>query len=312
MATKITSGTTPTIGELYAQRAPWWATFALAGAVAFVCLYLLPAVFGSNFFVRALMPMLIFGGLLVTGILCVVAGVQWFVQRRDTVRGSGLATPLSMDPIVGPYSTPLPARDHREVWRDAPPEPRAPEERPAGLSINLLREIEWKHFEELAAGFYREVGLRSETIAHMIDGAIAAALFEEDSKAPLAIVQCKAWTSRQVGITSIRELIGLMTQRKVGHGIYITTGGFTAEAATLAKSHGIDLIAGNDFLLMITKLDAPAQARLLAVATEGDFRTPSCPNCGIKMIAREGERGRFWGCGNFPRCRVRIHAVSRE
>ncbi|MDD5644936.1 MAG: RecQ family ATP-dependent DNA helicase [bacterium] len=30
---------------------------------------------------------------------------------------------------------------------------------------------------------------------------------------------------------------------------------------------------------------------------------PSCPRCGAKMILREGEFGRFWGCSEYPYCR---------
>ena len=30
---------------------------------------------------------------------------------------------------------------------------------------------------------------------------------------------------------------------------------------------------------------------------------PSCPRCGSKMVLREGEFGRFWGCSEYPYCR---------
>ncbi|MDP5239652.1 topoisomerase DNA-binding C4 zinc finger domain-containing protein [Uliginosibacterium sp. 31-16] len=44
----------------------------------------------------------------------------------------------------------------------------------------------------------------------------------------------------------------------------------------------------------------------MELATEGDWTTPTCGHCGIKMVAREGKSGSFWGCRNFPRCRQRI------
>ncbi len=31
--------------------------------------------------------------------------------------------------------------------------------------------------------------------------------------------------------------------------------------------------------------------------------TPTCPTCGAPMRLRNGVRGRFWGCSNFPKCR---------
>ncbi|MBR7560705.1 topoisomerase DNA-binding C4 zinc finger domain-containing protein, partial [Mycobacterium tuberculosis] len=27
--------------------------------------------------------------------------------------------------------------------------------------------------------------------------------------------------------------------------------------------------------------------------------TPSCPACGVKLVARNGKSGVFWGCSNY-------------
>ncbi len=29
---------------------------------------------------------------------------------------------------------------------------------------------------------------------------------------------------------------------------------------------------------------------------------PECPTCGGKMVLRQGRRGPFWGCADYPRC----------
>lgn len=34
-----------------------------------------------------------------------------------------------------------------------------------------------------------------------------------------------------------------------------------------------------------------------------DLASGSCPNCGGKLIQRQGKHGEFWGCSNFPHCR---------
>jgi hypothetical protein len=31
---------------------------------------------------------------------------------------------------------------------------------------------------------------------------------------------------------------------------------------------------------------------------------PLCPKCGIALVIRSGPRGSFYGCSNFPKCRV--------
>jgi len=43
--------------------------------------------------------------------------------------------------------------------------------------------------------------------------------------------------------------------------------------------------------------------QLLDFATAGDWTTPTCPSCGVKMAARNSKRRRFWGCVHFPKCR---------
>lgn len=30
---------------------------------------------------------------------------------------------------------------------------------------------------------------------------------------------------------------------------------------------------------------------------------PSCPNCNSPMVLRDGKRGEFWGCSNYPECK---------
>ena len=44
---------------------------------------------------------------------------------------------------------------------------------------------------------------------------------------------------------------------------------------------------------------------LLRFATQGDFLTPTCPTCALKMIPRKSTtHGRkFWGCRNYPACK---------
>ena len=51
---------------------------------------------------------------------------------------------------------------------------------------------------------------------------------------------------------------------------------------------------------------------LSEIATKGDFLTPTCPRCSIKMTARKSTReGRmFWGCTNYPRCKQTFSSTT--
>ena len=66
--------------------------------------------------------------------------------------------------------------------------------KPTVWSLELLRAIEWKRFEDLCAAFYREKGIRCETTPLGEDGGVDIRLFQdENSDKATAIVQCKAW-----------------------------------------------------------------------------------------------------------------------
>jgi restriction system protein len=82
--------------------------------------------------------------------------------------------------------------------------------------------------------------------------------------------------------------------------------GFTDEARSFATENRITLLDGKLFLAMLLRLPEASRQQLLAFATEGDWTTPTCPSCGVKMVARESARGRFWGCSNYPKCRGKL------
>lgn len=61
-------------------------------------------------------------------------------------------------------------------------------------------------------------------------------------------------------------------------------------------------------LMMIQRLSPTSLQKLLALATNGDYKTPTCPSCGIKMIKRPSTKGDFWGCLNYPKgCRQKLN-----
>ena len=72
----------------------------------------------------------------------------------------------------------------------------------------------------------------------------------------------------------------------------------------VASSNRITLINGEMLFMMLKRLPEAARNSLLEFATEGDYKTPTCPNCGIKMKRLSGKAGRpdFWACHNYPRC----------
>lgn len=180
---------------------------------------------------------------------------------------------------------------------------KAPVAPPSEWTLDVLTRMDWKRFEALTAAYYKHLGFRAETIQCGPDGGIDVKLFRGDAPKPAAIVQCKAWSSRPVGVKPVRELLGVMVHNNVDTGVFLTTSGFTGDAVDFAKSHRIALGSGDQLLGKLKALPEQARRQLLAVAVEGDWTTPSCPSCGTKMVVRHSEQKSFWGCVSFPRCR---------
>lgn len=182
------------------------------------------------------------------------------------------------------------------------------EAKPTTWSIELLRDLEWKRFEDVCQRFYASKGIKSETTPLGTDGGIDIRLYQDDTGKPISIVQCKAWGERQVGIKPVRELLGVMAHEKIEKAFFMASGGFTDEAKQFAQANRINLITGEMLLAMIQRLPEADQQALLAFATDGDYRIPTCPTCGIKMRHVPGTSGRpdFWGCQNYPRCRQKL------
>lgn len=179
-------------------------------------------------------------------------------------------------------------------------------------SPEALRALEWKRFELLCARYYEAVGFKSETLAAGPDGGIDVKLYKIDPNKPLAVVQCKAWSETPVGVKEVRELLGVMAHEKVSRGIFITTSEYTADALAFGAANPIQLLDGPAFAQKLLELPADKQQALRAFAFEGDYRTPTCASCGVKMVRREGKRGAFWGCVRYPQCRSTLPLRRNE
>ena len=185
--------------------------------------------------------------------------------------------------------------------------------KPTEWSIDVIRDVEWKRFEDVCQKFYQTSGIRSETTALGPDGGIDIRLYQDDSGKPTSIVQCKAWSERLVGVKPVRELLGVMTHEKIVKAFFMTSGRFSEDAKVVASSNRITLIDGELLLMMIKRLPEADQKSLLEFATDGEYKVPTCPSCGIKMKHISGTTGRsdFWGCFNYPRCRQKL-GMRRE
>jgi len=190
------------------------------------------------------------------------------------------------------------------------PKPETPKE----WTLQVLHTLEWKRFETVCAEYLRMIGYDPRETSIGPDGGIDIWVYKQGSEKAVGIVQCKAWKSYKVGVKPVRELYGVMAAEGVRSGKFITTGEFTTEARSFAEGKRLELISGEKFLAAIRRMSAEKQGELLASATQGDYRTPTCPQCGVKMTLKQGQ-GQwrdFWGCPKYPRCKATLTYRSEE
>lgn len=180
-----------------------------------------------------------------------------------------------------------------------------------GSSASALNGMTWQEFEMLVGEAFRRRGYAvGETGGGGADGGVDLVLRKDGEK---FLVQCKQWKAYKVGVTSIRELYGVMAACGAVGGFVVTSGAFTQEAKSFAERTNIDLIDGSELTAMIKKMPRqpqsaiaatqPAHQRPMAATAE-----PNCPKCGSAMTKRTARQGAnygkmFWGCTGYPQCR---------
>lgn len=172
-------------------------------------------------------------------------------------------------------------------------------------SAELLKRLEWRRFEELCVAYYEAIGFKTRVSGTGREGGVDIVLYETRSDEPIALARCKSWDAYRVSAKPLRELARAMAEAGIPRGVLLSAGRFTQEAAQLAKAEGIELVDGAALLDRIAALPEDKAADLLRFATEGDYVTPTCPFCSIKMVPRRSTRDgwTFWGCPNYPACK---------
>jgi restriction system protein len=177
--------------------------------------------------------------------------------------------------------------------------------------LDSLRAMSWKAFEILVGEAFRRQGYAvEETGLGGADGGIDLVLGKHGQT---VLVQCKQWRSRQVPVTVVREMFGLLGHHGASAVIIVSTANYTADAQRFVEGKPIELINGDQLLAMVqavqTAIPAAHREPTPVVASEPapipSDETPTCPSCASVMIRRENRRTReaFWGCPSYPRCR---------
>ncbi|MDD5460447.1 MAG: restriction endonuclease [Methylococcales bacterium] len=215
--------------------------------------------------------------------------------------------------IIAPKSVkPIQVKESTKPFR-IKTESKRTDEQAISWNKAFLKSLEWKRYEEVCMEYLRIKNCNANVTCTGADGGVDLRICDKNGRL-LAIGQCKAW-NKPIGVNLIRELYGIMAAEQVRHGIFLTTSIYSPDAIEFAKHRKLILIDADEFVDLINGLDEISKRRIDGIATEGDYSTPTCVHCNVKMIKRVIKRGinvgnEFWGCINYPKCKVTMHVNS--
>lgn len=130
------------------------------------------------------------------------------------------------------------------------------------------------------------------------------------------LVQAKRH-SKPIGNKAVQEAFTACTYYKCKHAMVVANQEFTRPAVDLAKSTGVQLWGRRELAARVLAIQATHAAEQVGstpiAPSRASSRTghessssssaPTCDRCGRNMVVRQSDRGKFWGCSGFPRCR---------
>lgn len=231
-------------------------------------------------------------------------GAQLFSGSRGARPGDASDSVVSTPPMTDFGSMPSAlddsGRDEPQLSRREPP-PVANQ-----WSADVFAAIEWRRFEAVCARLFEQAGFQIRMQPRGPDGSAEIWLHSRNADGPVAIVLCKHWMGKNVGVTELREFVNLLTAHHLTRGTFATVATYTPSALRFAKDHSINALDGTGLLSLIAKRTPAQQQELLDVAYEGEYWRPTCAKCDVKMEERTPSRGgaQFWACSNFPQCKA--------
>ncbi len=171
------------------------------------------------------------------------------------------------------------------------------------FTAELLAKLEWKRFEELVAFYYVKTGVVAVRTKTGHDSPVHLKISWKGESKPFACVQCHANPVGLIRPPPLQGLFAALTVDDIRRGYVVTNGKFNVEARDYAEEKHFTLLPGDILLEKLNALPPAARSELMNEITKGDYTTPTCPKCDVKMVKTD-DGG--WRCTNAPRCEAVI------
>lgn len=143
-----------------------------------------------------------------------------------------------------------------------------------------LRHLTASEFEWLVGELFRREGWKVEETGSQDgpDGNVDLVLTKDGVT---QVVQCKRWSSWQIGVKEVREFAGTLRREELRSGTLVTFSSFTAQAtAEAARIDGLHLIDGRELYRRIERVRRPEP----------------CPACQKAMVLDRSLHGWWFRC----------------
>jgi restriction system protein len=119
--------------------------------------------------------------------------------------------------------------------------------------VRMLLDLTTRQFENLAERLYHSLGYETRLTQPSHDGGRdIIAKIRSGARHEFLLIECKRY-SGSVGVKVIRELYGVKCSEKANRGVLVTSGGFTPDAKKFAGDNYIQLIKGEEFVLLLNE-----------------------------------------------------------
>ena len=173
-------------------------------------------------------------------------------ERRDTVTATGPTRDQPAQPAGGSTTEEPVAALNGRRW-----------------SLDVFAAMDAQRFAAVCETWFSWAGFDTRSEAHRTNEGVDIWLHAAKMPGPVAIVRCKHWLDKPVGLQDMKEFLGLVATFQSAHGTYTTTSTYTPEALQFAKENGIDAVDGRGLLRRIQTRTRQRQQALLAVAYHG-------------------------------------------
>ncbi len=182
-------------------------------------------------------------------------------------------------------------------------------DKPTQWSLQLLQDLDWKHFQELCAQYYESLGYLTKAVPAEKNKDVDIYLYKENNPNKIfGVIKCKKWR-KLVGINLVKALFTIQSDKKIPLAIFFSTSGFSKTAISFCEKKHLKLISGEALLDQIRKLPLDIQQQLLTAAVRGDYTTPSCVKCHAKMVlhSNKNQNKQIWRCQHYEKCKTTMY-----